>query len=226
MTVYATTDILGRPNWLFDLDGTLIDSSTAVVRAFHVAQAHFGEPPADAEMIRARIGYPLRETVAHLTDIDFDGFLVAFRREAMRTMHLDTVFLRGVSDLLATLKDRGRVCAVVTSKGRANAQYLLEHLGVAGCFATVVGADCTPYTKPHPAPIHEAMGRLGVSTDTVVMIGDTQNDIKAARQAGVPVIALCSGYDKPELLSDADLVLADATELNRRLLGEDGSRSR
>jgi phosphoglycolate phosphatase len=226
VTTYATSDILGRTNWLFDLDGTLIDSSTAVVRAFHVAQTHFGEPPADAEMIRARIGYPLRETVANLTDIEFDPFLVAFRQEAMRTMHLDTVFLLGVADLLATLKALGRVCAVVTSKGRANAKFLLEHLGVAGSFATVVGEDCTPFTKPHPAPIHEAIVRLGASTDTVVMIGDTRNDIEAARQAGVPVIALCSGYDKPELLSDADLVLVDAAELNRRLLGEDGSRPR
>jgi phosphoglycolate phosphatase len=217
VTGHTADVLLKRTTWLFDLDGTLIDSSAAVVRAFHVAQDHFGEGPADAAMIESRIGYPLRETVARLTQIDFEPFLAAFRQEAMRSMHRDTVLLDGVIDLLLTLNKRGCVCAVVTSKGRANALFLLEHLGVAAHFATVVGEDCTPHTKPDPAPIHEAIRRLGASADTVIMVGDTRNDIEAAHQAGVPVIALASGYDDVELLSDADLVLADAVELQGRL---------
>jgi phosphoglycolate phosphatase len=214
---HHVSELLHRSVWLFDLDGTLIDSSTAVVRAFHVAQKDYGEPPADAARIRSRIGYPLRETVAMLTRIEFEPFLAAFRQEAMRTMHQDTMLLHGANDLLTTLTERGSICAVVTSKGRDNAEFLLEHLGVATHFATVVGEDCTLHTKPHPAPIEEAIRRLGVAADTAIMIGDTRNDIEAARQASVPVIALASGYDGIELLSDADLVLPDASELNRRL---------
>jgi len=216
--------MLNRVHWLFDLDGTLIDSSAAVVRAFHVAQNVFGERPADEAIIRSRIGYPLRETVAMLTHIEFVPFLAAFRQEAMRSMHRDTVLLNGVPELLTTLHDRGSVCALVTSKGRANAESLLEHLGVALHFATVVGEDCTPHTKPHPAPIQEGIRRLGASADTAVMIGDTRNDIEAARQAAVPVIALASGHDELELLSNANLVLPDAAELNRHLCKSNPTR--
>ena len=56
--------MLDRPGWLFDLDGTLIDSSAAVVGCFHAVQQQFGQPPAPATAIVDRIGYPFRETVA------------------------------------------------------------------------------------------------------------------------------------------------------------------
>ena len=76
-------EILTRPAWLFDLDGTLVDSSEGVIRAFHAAQLAFDEPPADGESIRSSIGYPLTATIARLSHIPYERFFPKFREQAM-----------------------------------------------------------------------------------------------------------------------------------------------
>jgi len=207
-----------RSCWLFDLDGTLVDSSAGVIRAFHCAQAEFGEAPADATAIRSRIGYPFEETVARLSAIPFSGFLTAFRREAMASMHSDSFLLPGVRQLLHMLELRGHRLAIVTSKRRDNAQQILAHLGVADCFEVIVGADSAARIKPDPAPIIAALTALGTTLQETLMVGDTRNDIEAARAAGMPVIAVASGVDPGDRLADADECVADAASLLKRLV--------
>ena len=207
-----------RSCWLFDLDGTLVDSSAGVIRAFHRAQAEFGEAPADATAIRSRIGYPFEQTVARLSAIPFSDFLTAFRREAMANMHTDSFLLPGVRQLLHMLELRGHRLAVVTSKRRDNAQQILTHLGVSDCFEVIVGADSAARIKPDPAPIIAALTALGATLQETLMVGDTRNDIEAARAAEIPVIAVASGVDPGDRLADADECVADAASLLKRLV--------
>lgn len=206
-------DISRRRGWLLDLDGTLIDSSEGVVRAFHQAQRAFGETPTDPAAIRSRIGYPLHETVAALSEVAVSAFVPVFRTEALASMHLHSRLLPGARELLAWLALGNRPCAVVTSKRRDVALKVLDHLGIVGCFQAVVGSDCTPEVKPHPAPVFLAIRRLGLEASQVIMVGDTQNDVRAARSAGVPVLALASGHDARSLLAGADLVFDDLPAL-------------
>jgi phosphoglycolate phosphatase len=206
-------ELLARRVWLLDLDGTLVDSSDGVVRAFHAAQSAHGEPPADVERIRRAIGYPFAETVATLSLVPFDEFFPHFRREAMATMHLHSRLLPGARELLERLRRSGRVCALVTSKRSDNAGRILAHLGVDSYFATIVGDESVARPKPDPGPVLAALERLGAAPEEALMVGDTQNDIRAARAAGVPVIALAGGVDPPEDLIDADLCLPGAEAL-------------
>lgn len=209
----ADASVTKRPGWLVDLDGTLIDSSEGVIRAFHKAQVTFGEKPAEPSAIRARIGYPLHETVAALSGVAVTDFVPVFRGEALASMHLYSRVLPGAVDFLAWLAARNRRAAVVTSKRRDVALQVLKHLGLADCFREVVGSDCTPEVKPHPAPVLLAARRLSLDLSQVVMVGDTQNDVRAARSAGVPVIALASGHDARSLLTGADLLFDDLPAL-------------
>jgi phosphoglycolate phosphatase-like HAD superfamily hydrolase len=205
-----------RDGWLFDLDGTLIDSSAGVVRAFHAAQRALGEPPADPAQIRRRIGYPLIDTVAALSRAPGEAFLAVFRSEALASMHLHSHLLPGAGELVNWLGERGRVLGIVTSKRRDIAVRILAHLGILGSFRTVVGADCVSEVKPRPAPLWEAARRLDLDASRLIMVGDTQNDVQAALAAGLPVIALTSGVDDRLLLAGAHLILDDA----RTLLGQ------
>ena len=202
-----------RRGWLFDLDGTLIDSSPGVILAFHAAQQAFGEPPADPEAIRSRIGYPLVDTVRALSKVDYAQFIECFRREALASMHLHSRLLPGARDLLDQLANLGRLCALVTSKRTDIAQRIVDHLEIGHRFLAVIGSDAAADVKPHPAPLLEAARRLSLDKAQLVMVGDTQNDIQAARAAGLPVIALASGHDTRERLDGADLCFEDATEL-------------
>ena len=207
------SELLGRRGWLFDLDGTLIDSSEGVVLAFHTAQRALGEPPAEPEAIKRRIGYPLSETISALSRLPVEPFLKEFRAEALRSMARHSALLPGAWELLSALERRGRVLGVVTSKRRDVAWGILERLSILGFFQTVVGADSAPAIKPSPEPVKEAARRLGLPGEELLMVGDTRNDLEAAAGAGIPVIALSSGVDPASGLSGAQLLLADALEL-------------
>jgi phosphoglycolate phosphatase len=213
ISLYMQMSILTRSGWLFDLDGTLVDSSAAVVRAFHKAQSEFGETPAAAAQIRAAIGYPLSETVAQLTQIDYEAFLVAFRREAAATMHLDSRLLPGVDSLLPMLHDLGKQMVLVTSKRRDIAIRILEHLAVARYFRAFVGDGDVARSKPDPAPVRAGLEAAGVAPGDAVMVGDTRVDIAAGHAAGLPVIGIGSGFESPARLDEADLFVPDARTL-------------
>jgi 2-phosphoglycolate phosphatase len=201
------SELLTRCAWLLDLDGTLVDSSPGVIRAFHVAQAAFGEPPADPERIRRAIGYPFAQTVAELSRVSYELFFPRFRAEAMESMHHLSRLLPGARDLLEHLARASRKLALVTSKQSDNARRILAHLQVEECFDEVIGSESVTQPKPHPEPIQIAMKRLGVLPSDSVMVGDTENDVRAARSAGIPVIALAGGFDPAERLLGADLCL-------------------
>jgi phosphoglycolate phosphatase len=207
------SEMLRRTGWFFDLDGTLIDSSAGVIRAFHKAQSEFGEAPAATAQIRAAIGYPLVDTVSRLTQIAYDDFLPVFRREAMATMHLDSRLLPGVDDLLQLLRNLGKRMVVVTSKQREGAVVILEHLGVAHYFQTFIGDGDAGRSKPDPAPVRAALAAAGLAEREALMVGDTRVDIAAGHAAGLPVIGLGSGFESPALLGEADLFVPDAPTL-------------
>lgn len=209
----AASHLISREGWLFDLDGTLLDSSEGVVLAFHTAQRALGEQPALPEAIRRRIGYPLADTLAQLSKLPLESFLTHFRAEALRSMAAHSFLLPGASELLAGLENRDRVLGVVTSKRRDVACAVLDRLSVLFHFRTVVGSECAGRMKPHPEPVLLALDRLGLSREQAVMVGDTKNDVEAARSAGVPVIALSGGIDPASSLGDADLLLAGAPAL-------------
>lgn len=208
--------LMTKSAWLFDLDGTLIDSSDGVVRAFHFAQGKFGEPPADEWAIKKTIGYPLQQAVRDLTNIPFEQFILEFRKEAMATMHKDAKLLPGVFELLAAIREQGRVMALVTAKRGDNARRILDHLDVLDLFGAIVGDDNAARGKPDAAPVHAALGLLNTATADAVFVGDTRIDIQCGRASGVPVIALGSGYETEEDLAGADLFVPDAAALHSR----------
>ena len=204
--------LFSRPVWLFDLDGTLIDSSRGVVSAFHYAQRRGGETPADPERIRERIGYPFTDTVARLSRLPYERFVQDFRREAVRAMHLESELLPGARQLLRRLRDAGRRLILVTSKSRVNAEVILKHLDVLTYFESVIGADSVTHVKPDPEPIREALIRAGAHSCDAVMVGDVLlTDHYPA--AGVPTLAMTGGVDDAERLAGAARRFGSAEEL-------------
>ncbi|MBU0982582.1 MAG: HAD hydrolase-like protein, partial [candidate division Zixibacteria bacterium] len=130
-----------RPALVFDLDGTLIDSSEGVVAAFNYSLAAMGQPEQPAEMIKKYIGYPLSDVYPRFTSAPLSELYHHFQIKARETVVSSTVALGGVTAALRHLHRDGWLMAIATTKIRAHVDGIIDKLGWSGYFAALVGGD-------------------------------------------------------------------------------------
>jgi phosphoglycolate phosphatase len=197
---------------LFDLDGTLVDTPSAIVAAFTAAfeAMGVGDVPG-ARRIRATIGLPLELAVSELLGVPADDKAVAEGVTRYRTLFTELIVPRaaellfpGVAEGLTTLRDNGFALAVATSKFQASADALLTAAGIHDRFAIVVGADRVSNPKPHPEMGELILRELGVPARRATMVGDTTHDLLMARAAGMRSVAVTYGVHAPAELRSAD----------------------
>lgn len=201
----------------FDLDGTLIDTPRAIVETFAAAFVAMGEPPRGASVIRSTIGLPLEQAFGKLLGLPTNDIRVAEGVRQYQIHFRELVLPRGralvfpgVVDGLATLRARGMVLTVATSKFHASAEALLRAANLWEEFSLVVGADQVTRPKPDPEMGRLIMRELRVTADRVVMVGDTTHDLLMAKAAGVRGIAVSYGiHTVPKLRSVGPLMVAD-----------------
>ncbi|MEM6373587.1 MAG: HAD-IA family hydrolase [Pseudomonadota bacterium] len=201
---------------IFDLDGTLADTSGDLLAAANVCFRDMGYGdvlgPADAgvalrggrAMLRAgltRLGVP-EETVV---DRYYNVLLEAYGAAISVHTHL----YPGVMDAIDVLKSQGHSVGICTNKPEALAEQLMSDLGARAAFGSLVGADTLAVRKPDPEPLFEATRRLGVDPRACLLVGDSDTDRNTARAAGVPSVLVTfgpSGEDmaalEPEALLD------------------------
>ena len=203
--------------FLFDLDGTLIDSIDLIFSSYrHTLQTHRGEIPPDSTWLSG-LGRPLRHQFRSFTD-DADEIeaMVDTYREHNHANH-DAMVQRfpGTLEAIETLKQRGCKLGVVTSKMRNGTGRGLRHCGFEGLFDAVVAADDVEEPKPHPEPVLRALELLAASPDDAVFIGDSPHDLAAGRAAGVRTGAVLWGpFDRATLARHApDYWLEDVADI-------------
>jgi phosphoglycolate phosphatase len=192
---------LGFRAVLFDLDGTLIDSLPDLVAAVNRMLGGHGRAALDAEAVKQMVGDGADALVSRafaarggLPGPEVGPYLDAFMADYEPRSAETTVLWPGVAETLAALRARGLTLAVCTNKpSRATAE-VLDKMDLARFFEVVVGACDAPAIKPDPAHVRVILDRLGVGPTDAVMVGDSRNDIEAARRAGVKSIALSFGY--------------------------------
>ncbi|HYF53499.1 MAG TPA: phosphoglycolate phosphatase [Salinarimonas sp.] len=185
---------------LLDLDGTLVDSARDLMEALNRVLAGQGLRRVDLDETRSMIGDGARvllERALARTGSDparagelLPVLLDHYGRQA--TTH--TRPYPGVPETLAALRARGLKLAVVTNKPEAATHAVLGDLALAPLLDAVVGGDTLPRRKPDPAPVREALRRLGVAPGRAAMVGDNHHDVRAGQAAGLPVIAVTYGY--------------------------------
>lgn len=211
---------------LFDLDGTLIHSLPDLTAAINQILAAEGrEPVTEAELgpmvgdgahtlveraFAARGGLP--GPVAPL----LARFLTYYEAHSTVLTHP----FAGVVETLIRLKQRGVLLAVCTNKPSAATVEILRALELEQYFAVVVGGDDTPALKPNPAHIDAVLTRLGVAREDAVMVGDSINDVLAAKGAGLPCIVVSFGYSRTPVADlGADLVVDEFSIIGDAVLG-------
>ncbi len=184
---------------IFDLDGTLIDSSEGVIASTNYALTELGQPPRTPEEIKRFIGHPLEEMFGTFTDAPMEKLREKFHEKARETMVASTKALPGTDDILRLFYQARYRLAVATTKYSHHTEGIIAKMGWAGFFTATASGDEVARVKPAPDLVSLALKRLGATPDKAVMVGDTVNDIMAARAAGIPVIAIRSPFGENDL---------------------------
>lgn len=205
----------------FDLDGTLLDTSADLTAAVDHALVSAGRPPLVVEQVRPMIGGGAKTMLAHALEatggVEEEEFRTLYKqmlRYYEANISAGSKPFPGMLDALDALDARGVKVAVVTNKFERLAEKLLDELGLRDRFATLIGGDTMGKgnAKPSAAPIEEMIRRLGGGT--TAFVGDSEFDTGAARNAGVPSIAVSFGFlTGPVEDLRADAVIDDYAEL-------------
>jgi phosphoglycolate phosphatase len=209
---------------IFDLDGTLIDSSKDIANAINYAIKPFGVTPLTTSEIKTMVGSGITKLIERLITpppkISQDGKLQSNPKEKALEMffehyskHLldNTTAYPLVKETLSKLADHKK--AVISNKRVALSRKVIEGLGLSGFFDIILGSDSVPEKKPSPLPILEVLKRLEVSRDEAVIIGDSNFDVEAGKAAGIKTIAVTYGYRNKEALKEADFTIDTFSEL-------------
>lgn len=190
----------------FDLDGTLVDSLPDIVVAVHRAVEELGLPPlADgqvADWVGDGVTRLLKRVLTGEKSVEPDPKLLAramalFRQAYSEHLCVDSRLYPGTLEVLQALKGRCRL-ACITNKSRMFTEPLLPALGIDGYFDLVLSGDSLRAMKPDPLPLLHAAGKFHLPPGDCCMVGDSRNDILAARAAGFHAVALSYGYRQGE----------------------------
>src|ERR1700694_3580614 len=196
--------------FVFDLDGTLVDTAPDLINALNYILHREGLPPVPLHLARNMIGAGARRLLARgpeldgrsvgLEDIDrltkdFIDYYAAHIADASRPFE-------GLEGALDELAARGYRFAVCTNKLEWLSKRLLDQLGLSARFAAICGADTFGGSKPDPGIRRQTIALAGGQLSSAIMVGDAGPDIGVARRAGIPVIGVEFGYTE---ISIADL---------------------
>lgn len=199
---------------LFDLDGTLIDSTEAILESFHNSfDAHKHPHPSDAD-IKALIGYPLdimyRELGIEESVVwDFVNTYKEYYRVISREK---TYLLEHAKEAVLAANEIAEIGIVTTKTGKYS-QVLMEHFEIMEYFKVLIGREHVQNPKPHAEPILKALESFDTKGKEIWMIGDTKLDLLSAQNAGVNAVGVLSGYDDKKTLEHyTEHIYEDALE--------------
>ncbi|UIZ96633.1 HAD-IA family hydrolase [Acinetobacter johnsonii] len=203
-------NVAQREVLLFDLDGTLVDSATDLHRAMNMSLNALQLPTVTEEQVRVWVGKGTalfcQSTLQHLTGkVDpaqqqqlLETFLKIYNADPC----VETQPFDGILEFLEWGLAQKKTMICVTNKPELPARAIVDHLGMAHYFADVIGGDRFEERKPHPRQLLHCVEQYAQSKDQVLMIGDSSNDVEAARRAGIDCVVVSYGYNHGENILD------------------------
>ena len=209
---------------IFDLDGTLVDSVGEIAAGLNRALEEMGLAPLDLAAVEKLVGRGVRSLVERALAqadggalIQVDRAVERFEAHYAQTVGTDARLFPGVMAGVRRLAEAGVPMSVVTNKPRFFTEMLLERLEVAALMDAVVAGDDGIRRKPHGDMLRAACEQMGSAPPETLMLGDSVNDVLAARDAGCPVWCVPYGYNEgrgPDAL-DCDRLVATIEEAAR-----------
>ncbi|WP_300301551.1 phosphoglycolate phosphatase [Ferrovibrio sp.] len=189
---------------LFDLDGTLVDTAPDLAAATDYALTRAGRPAIGLDAVRMLVGDGARaliekgfQTTGGMPDAaGFEAAMADFLVYYADHLADTSQPFPGVITSLAQLAEQDYALAVCTNKPEGFSRSLLRQLGMLDLFGAVVGGDSLAMRKPDPGHIHGTLDALGSDFAWAAMVGDSANDVNAAKAAGLPCVVVSFGYTR------------------------------
>ncbi len=207
--------------FVFDLDGTLIDSSGDIAHAANRTLQSFGRGTMDKEKIKENIGWGVNMLLSKLMPgIDEKTlerarslFLAFYGGRLME----ETRLYPGVLDTLMRFKKMGKKLAILTNKPEDMSKRIINELSLGEVFINIIGGDTFTLRKPHPAPLERLMEEAGTAPEDTIFVGDSPIDCQTGAAAGVFTVGVSYGFRPVEELksSGCDIIISEFA-----LLGE------
>ncbi|KDD81005.1 phosphoglycolate phosphatase [Glaesserella parasuis] len=209
----------------FDLDGTLVNSLPDLALSLNSAFAEVGLPQASEELVLTWIGNGA--DVLFAKGMEWTGKADEFSQDELAQIKRRFGYFYGenvcnisklypnVKDTLEALKAQGYILAVVTNKPTKHVLPVLQAFKIDHLFSEALGGQSLPQIKPHPAPLYYLCGKFGLYPHEMLFVGDSKNDILAAKAAGCKSVGLTYGYNYniPISESEPDYVCEDFAEI-------------
>ena len=201
--------------FLFDLDGTLLDSNEHVISCFKAAFNDVLGIDLPESVITSTFGIPLEAAVRGLNPQHSDALLRAYRSHSDAFGDSRLKMIPHAHDVLRFLTEKGCICALVTSKKEVNARHQLAIFDMLRFIRLIVGPEATPLHKPDPAPVLYALNALGAKAEDTLMIGDSAFDILCGNRGGVDTAGVSFTVTDLQALKAArpTYMISDLTEL-------------
>jgi phosphoglycolate phosphatase len=211
---------------MIDLDGTLADTIPDLAEAANMMLRELGRPKLEPELIRTFVGKGIPRLVERVLAGNLEGrvdggrlahALQIYERCYAEVNGRHTVIFPGVREGLRQLQAMRLPLACVTNKAERFTLALLDQLQLASSFEQVIAGDTLPQKKPDPEPLLHACRGFGIVPGDMLMIGDSANDVEAARSAGCPVFCVDYGYNEGQDVRslDVDAIVASLIEATR-----------
>jgi phosphoglycolate phosphatase len=215
----------------FDLDGTLLDTVHELATAVNALLAELGYPRLAKEVVGSMIGKGMANLVRRalalatavspeaVDDAEVKDALLRYQAHYASRLGHETRLFPGMVEGLSRLSAMGIPLAVITNKATRFVRPHLVQAGIERYFAVVIGGDDLPTKKPDPGPLLHTAAVFGIPPSRLLMVGDSANDVEAARAAGCPVLVVPYGYreGKPVHELEADGIVASVDAVTERV---------
>ena len=208
---------------IFDLDGTLIDSSDDIAWSANKTLLHMGHKGMDLEAIKEGIGWGVKSLLEKLMPDEMPERINAAREKFLEYywghLTVKTVLYPGVTETLTYFKRSNKKMAVVTNKPIRFTERVLEELTVSKFFMMALGGDSLANRKPHPEPVEKVITTLGAEKERTTLVGDSAIDCETGKKAGIVTIGAEYGFRGRKELEEAgfDFIIKEFSELKRVL---------
>ena len=186
---------------LFDLDGTLIDSTEAILESFNHVYDVFSKDKVDDKYIEELIGHPLEYMFDKLgfQEVDIANAVKTYKNYYKDIAKEKTVLLPYANEAILEASKFAKL-GIVTTKTGLYSRQIMENFNLMRYFEVLIGSEDVQNLKPNPEPIFKALSLMNTNSKNIFMIGDTNLDVKASINASITPFAVLSGYESERTL--------------------------
>ena len=198
---------------IFDMDGTLIDSSAAMTYSVNHVREHIGLEPISQKSLEYHINQPDQHLpkIFYNTDVYDPAHRALFKEHYLENSTRFIALYPDVQEMLEKAQQKAYL-AIATNASDFFARHMLEEMGILNYFSAIVGANNVAEPKPSPLMVYRLMDELGSDVSKTVLVGDSIKDVKAAKAIKIPSVVVEWGFGEDKPVGDKNL--AHSGELN------------